>query len=135
MSQSVVIDTHVAIWYFLEPQLLSVAADVAIDSADQPGGTIIVSAITLVELQYLVEKKRVAPDALRELLLALDDSATSFELQPLDRFIANALASIPRDIVSDMPDRIIAATALHLDLPLVTRDGDVRKLTNVVTVW
>jgi len=30
--------------------------------------------------------------------------------------------NLPRDLVPEMPDRIIAATALHLGLPLVTRD-------------
>ena len=31
---------------------------------------------------------------------------------------------VPRDVVPDMPDRIIAATALYLGLPLVTRDSE-----------
>jgi predicted nucleic acid-binding protein len=31
--------------------------------------------------------------------------------------------------------RIIAATALALGLPLVTRDTEIRGLTNVTTVW
>ena len=33
-----------------------------------------------------------------------------------------------------MPDRIIAATALSLNLPLVTRDGDIRA-SGVKTIW
>jgi predicted nucleic acid-binding protein len=33
-----------------------------------------------------------------------------------------------------MPDRIIAATALSLGLPLVTRDGKIRA-SNVITIW
>ena len=42
---------------------------------------------------------------------------------PLDYNVASALRSIPRDIVPDMPDRIIAATALHLGLPLDFEGG------------
>jgi predicted nucleic acid-binding protein len=53
----------------------------------------------------------------------------------IDRTIADALASIPRLVVPDMPDRIIAATALSLGLPLVTRDTEILRLTNVTTVW
>ncbi len=53
----------------------------------------------------------------------------------IDRTIFDALASIPRLIVPDMPDRIIAATALALGLPLVTRDTEIRRLTNVTAVW
>ncbi len=33
-----------------------------------------------------------------------------------------------------MPDRIIAATALHLGLPLVTRDHRIRA-SSVTTIW
>jgi predicted nucleic acid-binding protein len=33
-----------------------------------------------------------------------------------------------------MPDRIIAATALTLGLPLVTRDGALRQL-DIETIW
>jgi predicted nucleic acid-binding protein len=33
-----------------------------------------------------------------------------------------------------MPDRIIAATALYLGVPLVTRDGKIRA-ADVETIW
>jgi PIN domain nuclease of toxin-antitoxin system len=32
-------------------------------------------------------------------------------------------------------DRIITATALHLDLPLLTRDTQIVKYDRVTTVW
>ncbi len=34
----------------------------------------------------------------------------------------------------DMPDRIIGATALHLGLPLITRDGKIRA-SDLRTIW
>jgi predicted nucleic acid-binding protein len=40
----------------------------------------------------------------------------------LDTAVAEAVRTIPRDIVPDMPDRIIAATAVRLNAELVTRD-------------
>lgn len=45
------------------------------------------------------------------------------------------LAQIRRAIVPDMPDRIIAATALSLGLPLMTAGTEIRKLSNITTVW
>ena len=48
--------------------------------------------------------------------------------------MAEAMAKIPRNIVPDMPDRMIAATALHLNLPLVTIDTQVRA-ANIETIW
>jgi len=38
------------------------------------------------------------------------------------------------EIVPDMPDRIIAATALHLDLPLVTRDRAIQA-AGLKAIW
>jgi len=53
----------------------------------------------------------------------------------LDLAAAERLAQIPRAVVADMSDRIIAATALSLGLPLVTADTAIRKLTNITTIW
>lgn len=38
------------------------------------------------------------------------------------------------DIVPDMPDGLIAATALHLQAPLLTRDNQIR-LASLQTIW
>ena len=53
---------------------------------------------------------------------------------PLDLGVADSIRGIPRDLVPDMPDRIIAATALHLNLPLVTRDQRIRS-AGIGTIW
>jgi predicted nucleic acid-binding protein len=44
------------------------------------------------------------------------------------------LGDIPREVVPDMPDRIIATTAKLLDVPLVTRDQRIRK-ADLVAIW
>lgn len=51
-----------------------------------------------------------------------------------DHAVADAVATIPRDDVPDMPDRIIAATAVALRLPLITRDSRIRRLA-IPTIW
>jgi predicted nucleic acid-binding protein len=55
-------------------------------------------------------------------------------IAPVDAGVADALPNIPRDVVPDMPDRIIAATALHLGLPLVTRDRRLQA-AGIQTIW
>jgi hypothetical protein len=55
--------------------------------------------------------------------------------RPLSRAIAETLHPIPRDSVPDMPDRIIAATALHLNLLLVTRDRKIQSLEKMQIIW
>jgi len=71
---------------------------------------------------------------LQRLDRAIDEVDSVLRLVALDRDIARALYRIPRGIVPDMPDRIIAATALHLGVPLVTRDAAIRAAP-ITTIW
>lgn len=106
------------------------------DAAANTGGEFIfISAITLVEMRYLVEKNPIKATVLTRVEQELDEPDPMIIATSIDRTISDALASIPRAIVPDMPDRIIAATALALGLPLVTRDTEIRRLTNITTVW
>ena len=100
----------------------------------QGGDLIFVPTICLVEVIYLVERDRLPARALDQIYRYLDEVDSGLELAPLDRGVAEALSAIPRDQVPDMPDRIIAATALHLGLPLVSRDGDIRT-SGIELVW
>jgi predicted nucleic acid-binding protein len=49
--------------------------------------------------------------------------------------VAQVLGQVPKEEVPDMPDRIIAATALSLNLPLVTRDQKIQATSSVQTIW
>jgi PIN domain nuclease of toxin-antitoxin system len=133
MSSSVVVDTHAAVWFRTEPGKLSAAAIAALDEAEA-NGEIYVSAITLVELRYLVDKGRVAPEILKAIRESLDDDTTAYVLAPLDSAVADATEHIARADVPDMPDRIIAATAFSLGLAVVARDGKIRT-SGVATIW
>lgn len=128
-----VIDTHIAVWALTEPHMLSVDAKAALVAAEA-NGIIYVSSMTLIELVYLTEKGKVAPDVLTLLRAALDDLTTAYSLYEIDRTVADTVALIPRAIVPEMPDRIIAATALYLNLPLVTADHKIQA-SNVQTIW
>jgi len=132
---AVVADTHTIIWYLRETTRLSPVAMMALDAALAEGHPIYVSAISVVEVGYLVERYRLPEEAFGQLINALSDAGTGLEIAPLDLLTAQTLRQIPRDIVPDMPDRIIAATALSLNLPLVTRDGKIQALTTIQTIW
>ena len=124
------------IWYVDAPHELSPAATAAMDAAANTGGEyIFISAITLVEMRYLVEKNRIKAMVFTRVEQELDEPDPMIIATSIDRTISDALASIPRVIVPDMPDRIIAATALALGLPLVTRDSEIRRLTNATSIW
>ena len=130
-----VVDTHAAIWYFANSTELSPTARNAINNAVVNHETLFLSAISLVEIVYLIERGRLLPATLPSLLHALNLPNSSFGVADLTSGVAQSLASISRAIVSDMPDRIIAATALHLGLPLITKDRQIQALPNVRTIW
>ncbi|MDQ6788727.1 MAG: type II toxin-antitoxin system VapC family toxin [Acidobacteriota bacterium] len=130
----VFVDTHIIIWYFSDPSQLSKPAENAIDKAEA-SGAIFVHSISIVEVTYLIEKGKIRQEVLDLLRVALDDTTTAFRLIELNREIADAVEKIPRSIVSDMPDRIIAATALYLNLPLITKDSKIQALQAIETIW
>ena len=132
---SVVADTHTLIWYIFELPRLSPAALTALEQAVNEGNFIYFSAISIVEISYLIERGRLAGEVLTRVLNAADDPNVGIMLSPLDRNISATIQQIDRATVPDMPDRIIAATALSLSLPLVTRDAKIQALTTIQTIW
>ena len=131
---AVVVDTHALIWMLSEPSKLSPAAVNAIKRAVDEREAIYFSTISIVEIRYLIEKGRFPETLLDKLLLDMNKAGTSLEIVALTEEIALTLRKIPRDIVPDMPDRIIAATALELGLPLVTRDHKIIA-SGIPTIW
>lgn len=85
-------------------------------------------------LTYLVEKGRLLAAARNRLIKALDDAVTPCLLAPLDHVVADALESVSRSEVPDLPDRIVTATALALRVPLISRDWKIRA-TQLQTIW
>ena len=131
---AVVVDTHTIVWYLsADPRLSANAAD-ALDSATAAGERIYVPSICLVELTYLVEKGRLPVAARERLIHALDDPAVPCLLAPLDRTVADALEFVSRLEVPDLPDRIVTATAVSLQAPLISRDRKIRT-SQVQTIW
>ncbi len=123
---AVVADTNAALWFLFDPSRLSPAADAAITTASK-SGQIFVSVITLVELVYLVPKPSFSyPNALNRLVPLIRNSSQPFEALPVTLDVADAIQRVPRDEIPDMPDRIIAATAVAARLPLVSSDSKIR---------
>lgn len=134
-ASPVVVDTHSAVWYLAKSDRISANAFSAIDEALTAAVPVYVSAISLVELTYLTEHNRVPREALSDLLRVLKDGESSLVIAPVDLATSEALACVSRTEVPDMPDRIIAATAVALGLPLVTVDKAIRSSTSVETIW
>lgn len=129
-----VADTHAVIWYIFGDARLSTTARDMIAQIASAGDQVAFSSITLAEIVYLSEKGRVSPLTLERLLAVVDTTDAVLAEVPFDRHIAQALRLVERTQVPDLPDRIVAATALHLRVPVISRDSKI-KLSRINTIW
>jgi PIN domain nuclease of toxin-antitoxin system len=131
---SVLADTHAAIWFLNRSPLLSEKARASMAGAIAAGDPVYVASISLVEIRYLVERARLPEQAFTALDTTLADPIGGLRIVDLDRDVARMLSRIPRDAVPDMPDRIIAASALARGVPLVTKDYKLQSAP-LATIW
>lgn len=129
-----VADTHSVIWYLAQDSRLSPAAKSFMDTAAQKGERIGISSISLVEIVYLIERNRIATESLSRLAAAIESSRSALTEVPLNIEIVRALTGIDGTQIPEMPDRIIAATAAYLRVPLVSRDTRIQS-SGLKTIW
>ncbi len=129
-----VTDTHALIWYLEDDPRLGPDAGLLYDACDRGQITIYVPTMCLAEIVFLQEKGRIAADLKTKLNTELGSGATGLRLADLTESVVEAMALIPRIEIPEMPDRVIAATAKHLNLPLISRDHKIRS-SCVTTVW
>ena len=128
-------DTHPLIWAFSNDPQLSPTARVAFAEADTGQATIIIPPIVAVEMIYLTEKGRIPPPLVDDLLSKVTQPGLSYRLGELNALSIVALRQIPRQLIPEMPDRIIAATAKALGAGLITRNGAITASGVVAVIW
>ena len=127
-------DTHAVFWYLAADPSLSGIAHASIEDVIARGDQIGVSTITLIESTYLVEKGRLSHYSLNQLLEALAQSDGFLREVAVDGSVARVLGQVPRSQVPDLPDRIIAATAVLLNVPIISRDRRIVS-SGLKTIW
>jgi len=121
-----VTDTHSLVWHMTDDPKLSREAKEIFQSADRAEETVYIPCIAFFELVYLTEKRRIGPEFDR--FLQLVASSKNYKVEPLCLPIIEKSRQVPRESVTDPWDRLIVATSVHLNFPLITRDKSLRNL-------
>jgi PIN domain nuclease of toxin-antitoxin system len=79
-----VADTHALHWYVLSPEKLSITAKKAFEDAADSGDEIFISAISVIEMRYLVEKGKLVEEDFSFILKALGSSTTGLITVPIN---------------------------------------------------
>jgi PIN domain nuclease of toxin-antitoxin system len=142
-------DTQAVLHYLYNDRRLGTHASSFITKAEEQGNRIGVSSISLFEITYLIENRKI-PDAaaLSRVMDKMADPSSVLQHIPVDEIIAVETKQIPWEIPQDPPkkakknndpwDRIIAATARICHVPLLTEDDflrDLEKLGTIRTIW
>jgi PIN domain nuclease of toxin-antitoxin system len=129
----ILLDTHVVIWLAQDYQRISSTARSAIENARRKDRGLAVSDITLVEIARLANHRRIhlTPDVETH----LSEVERRFVVFPITANIALQAFELPANYPKDPVDRIIGATALIEDIPLLTADREIRKSRVVPTIW
>src|SRR4051812_19457531 len=95
-------DTHTAIWYLFSDPRLGSGASEFIDWTAAKGDHIGVLAISLAEMVYLIEKGRIPPTALDEILVAIADPKSVLQQVTLDDQVVLKMRDVSRNEIPDL---------------------------------
>jgi PIN domain nuclease of toxin-antitoxin system len=124
----IILDTHIFLWLSLSPEHVPSKILDALNTGDAVG----IPAISLWEIAMLAQKKRI--ELSKPVLIWLKEaiSLTRYKLLPITPEIAARSGEL--SMHGDPADRLIAATAIELDCPLATVDGNLLALPALKTV-
>lgn len=123
-------DTVAIIRHFANVGKIGKAAKSILQDADNGKNTIFISIISMVEILYLAERNKIPLDfeEVRHKLLHLDN----YRIIDLDFDIVETAKTVQG---LELHDRLIVATALFLNVPILTSDQIIRGSGQVDVIW
>jgi len=126
-----VADTHALLWWFTDSSKISLKASDIFEKCEKGELVIFIPTIVIAESLSIFEKKRISFDF--EDLFKRIHSSENFMLIALDYPILQEMIGM-RDVL-ELHDKIIAATAKYLKVPIITKDKTLQNLSSVKTIW
>lgn len=120
----ILLDTHILVWLLIAPENLSPKAKKVIQAA-RKSGPLALSAISLWEIAWLTENKRIETDVSVDSFVR--KCASYVQVLPITQEIAVRSVQFPKSYPNDPQDRIIGATALVEGIRLLTHDKRITK--------
>jgi PIN domain nuclease of toxin-antitoxin system len=120
----ILLDTQILIWLLIAPDNLSPKAKKTI-LASRKSGPLALSAISLWEIAWLTENKKIAIDVSVDSFVK--KCASYVQVLPITREIAVRSVQFPKSYPNDPQDRIIGATAIVEGTRLLTHDKLIAK--------
>jgi PIN domain nuclease of toxin-antitoxin system len=115
----ILLDTHILVWLLIAPEKLSPKARKAILAA-RKSGPLALSAISLWEIAWLAENKRIDIDV--SVGSFVKKCASYVQVLPISSEIAVRSVQFPNSYPKDPQDRMIGATAIIEGIRLLTHD-------------
>ncbi len=130
----ILLDTHSWVWFVDDPRQLSVQARRATERA-LAANAIVISAISSWEVAMLSASGRLKLTVDVQDWLAKCETLSFFNFVPVDNAIFVRSVFLPGPLHADPADRIIIATALARDIPIVTKDRKIHSYPHIRTIW
>jgi len=131
----IILDTHVLVWW-VDGDIKKLSRK-ARQALEQHGKRkeLLVASISIFEITTLERRGRLSFKIPASEWLTQVRRLPEYRIEPLTDDIAERAGQFGDAFPGDPADRIIAATALLRDVPLVTYDETLRKTEHLKTIW
>ena len=124
-------DTHSLLWAFRYPRKLGENARQAFEEVANGESKLLIPVIVLAELIFTIENKPIQAD-FDEILKAIKASP-NIEFLDLDLLSTLKLRELTQ--IEEMHDRMIVASAIKYQVPLITRDENITNSGLIKVIW